>query len=64
MITNTFELLSDVREKLAAQLEAENAKRDFWLAAANVTAAIYGGGAGDAAGGGGMEIAAGGGPGH
>jgi hypothetical protein len=25
-----------------------NAKRDFWLAAANLTAAVYGGGAGSA----------------
>ncbi|MEY8144558.1 TolC family protein [Falsihalocynthiibacter sp. CO-5D18] len=64
MITNTFELLTDVREKLASSLEAANAKRDFWLAQANVTAAIYGGGSGSAAGGEGMEIAASGGAGH
>jgi outer membrane protein TolC len=57
MITNTFELLTDVREKLAALLEAANAKRDFYLAQANLTAAIYGGGAG---GGEGPAIAAGG----
>ncbi len=64
MITNTFELLTDVREKLASSLEAANAKRDFWLAQANVGAAIYGGGAGSAPQGGGGEIAAGGGAGH
>lgn len=63
MITNTFELLTDVREKLSAQLEAANAKRDFYLAQAELTAAIYGGGAG---GGGGeaVSLAAGGGSPH
>ncbi|GLQ28940.1 TolC family protein [Sulfitobacter pacificus] len=65
MITNTFELLTDVREKLSASLEAANAKRDFFMAQANLTAAIYGGGAGSAgAGGEGATLAAGGGAGH
>lgn len=54
MITNTFELLTDVREKLGASLETANAKRDFYLAQAALTAAIYGG---DAGGGGGGEVA-------
>lgn len=48
MITNTFELLADTRDKINAQQLAINAKRDFWLAAANLTTAIYGGGAGTA----------------
>lgn len=48
MITNTFELLADTRDKVAAQQLSINAKRDFWLAAANLTAAVYGGGAGSA----------------
>ena len=65
MITNTFELLQDVREKLSASLEAANAKREFYLAQADLTAAIYGGGAGSAgAGGEGATLAAGGGAGH
>lgn len=65
MITNTFELLQDVREKLSASLEAANAKREFYMAQADLTAAIYGGGAGSAgAGGEGATLAAGGGPGH
>ncbi|MFD3189021.1 TolC family protein [Sedimentitalea sp. HM32M-2] len=64
MITNTFELLTDVREKLASSLQAANAKRDFWIAQANLTAAIYGGGSGAAGDGGGMTIASGGGAGH
>jgi outer membrane protein TolC len=45
MITNTFELLTDSREKVNAVQLSINAKRDFWLAAANLTAAVYGGGA-------------------
>jgi outer membrane protein TolC len=48
MITNTFELLADTRDKVNAQQLSINAKRDFWLAAANLTAAVYGGGAGSA----------------
>jgi len=65
MITNTFELLTDVREKLGASLEAANAKRAFFIAQADLTAAIYGGGAGSAgAGGEGATLAAGGGAGH
>jgi outer membrane protein TolC len=65
MITNTFELLQDTRETLSASLEAANAKRDFFMAQANLTAAIYGGGAGSGgAGGEGATLAAGGGAGH
>ena len=52
MITNTFELLSDVREKLGASLESANAKREFFMAQADLTAAIYGGGAGSSGAGG------------
>ena len=48
MITNTFELLTDSRDKINAVQLSINAKRDFWLAAANLTAAVYGGGAGSA----------------
>ncbi|MCB4458314.1 TolC family protein [Leisingera sp. McT4-56] len=64
MITSTFELLTGVRDKLAGSLEAANAKRDFWLAQANVSAAIYGGGTGSAPQNGSEQIAAGGGAGH
>jgi outer membrane protein TolC len=65
MITNTFELLTDVREKLSAELEAANAKREFFMAQADLTAAIYGGGAGSGgASGEGATLAAGGGAGH
>lgn len=64
MITSTFELLTDVREKLGASLEAANAKKEFYMAQANLTAAIYGGGAGGMGGGEGAQLAAGGGPAH
>ncbi|WOS66748.1 TolC family protein [Sinorhizobium fredii] len=50
MITNTFELLADSREKVNSILLAVNAKREFWLAEANLAPAIYGGGAGVASG--------------
>jgi len=48
MITNAFELLADTRDKVNSILLAVNAKRDFWLAKANLAPAIYGGGAGAA----------------
>ncbi len=43
MITSTFELLADIREGLASQLDAAEAKHQFWLASAGLNAAIYGG---------------------
>jgi len=66
MITSTFELLQDVKAKVNSDLQADMAKRDFWLAEANLKAAIYGGGGAGAGGGGGMAALAdaGGGPGH
>ncbi len=48
MITNTFELLTDTREKINAILLSVNAKRDFWLAEANLAPAVYGGGSSSA----------------
>jgi len=50
MISNTFELLADSREKVNSILLAVNAKRDFWLSEANLAPAIYGGGVGAAGG--------------
>lgn len=49
MITNTFELLADTRARLNSNLIEAGARRDFWLAEANLVAAIYGGGGGDSA---------------
>jgi outer membrane protein TolC len=65
MITSTFELLADVRDGLGSELNAAEAKHQFWLAAAGLDAAIYGGGGGAGGGdAGGVELAAGGGAGH
>ncbi|MFF0924511.1 TolC family protein [Rhizobium leguminosarum] len=44
MISNTFELLTDTRDKINSTLLSVNAKRDFWLAEANLAPAVYGGG--------------------
>ncbi len=62
MITTAFEFMADVRETLSAELTASNAKRDFYLAQADLTAAIYGGAGGGGGGGGaeGASLAAGG----
>ncbi|MBA5775560.1 TolC family protein [Stappia sp. F7233] len=43
MFTNTFELLADTRAKTNAMLLAGRAKRDFWLADADLSGAIFGG---------------------
>ncbi len=57
MITNTFELLQDTRAKINAALKAVTAKRDFWIADANLLTAIYGGDAASDAGGGDVALA-------
>jgi len=64
MITNTFELLADTRERLNSNIMEVGARQEFWLADANMLAAIYGGGADSSAAGGGAEVAAGGGAEH
>lgn len=64
MITNTFELLADTRAKIGTLIQSVNAKRDFWLADANLNAAIYGGGASAGGGGGDVALADAGGAGH
>lgn len=43
MITSTFELLADTRARIGSVLAASNARRDFWRAEANLSAAIHGG---------------------
>lgn len=48
MITSTFELISDTREKIDSTILAVNAKRDFWIAEANLAPVIYGGSTGSA----------------
>ena len=48
MITSTFELIADTREKIDSTILAVNANRDFWLAEANLAPVIYGGSTGSA----------------
>ena len=64
MITNTFELLADTRAKIGTLLQSVNAKRDFWLAEANMNAAIFGGGASSGGGASDVALADSGGGGH
>ena len=64
MITNTFELLADTRARLNSTLLEGNARRDFWLADANMVAAVYGGGAAVGGGESGGGVADEGGAGH
>jgi outer membrane protein TolC len=49
MITSTFELIADTRQKIDSTILAVNAKRDFWLAEANLGPVIYGGSTGSLA---------------
>ncbi len=58
MITNTFELLADTRARMQSNLLEASARRDFWLADANMTAVLYGGGGATAPSGGGGATAA------
>lgn len=60
MITSTFELLADTRERLNANLMEADARREFWLADANLQAAVHGGGAASVGAASGVELAAGG----
>ena len=48
MQVDVFTLLNDARQRLAATAAAAEARRDFWLASVDLTAAIAGGTAGDA----------------
>ncbi|WP_425100974.1 TolC family protein [Tropicibacter sp. S64] len=43
MLTSTFELIADAQEGLDSRLSAAEAKRDYWLAETEATAAIWGG---------------------
>lgn len=59
MITSTFDLLADTRAKINAMLLSANAKRNFWLADANLGGVIVAGTSG-ASGGQAMSLADGG----
>lgn len=44
MLTDLFELLADARARILANVQAIEAKRDFWLAKVDLHVAIVGGG--------------------
>jgi outer membrane protein TolC len=56
MQIDVFTLLTEARQRLAVNIAAIEAQRDFWLAATNLGAAVAGGGV--AAGGGAISSAA------
>ncbi|MBA8910253.1 TolC family protein [Aminobacter ciceronei] len=64
MITNTFELLADTRAKVNSIMLSINAKRNFWLADANLGTAVYGGGGSSSSEGPAQAVAAADGAGH
>lgn len=57
MITNTFDLLIDTRERIDSTAQSLNAKRAFWLAEAGLASAVYGGGEAPSSGGAEAEMA-------
>ncbi|WP_279480354.1 TolC family protein [Aureimonas sp. SK2] len=44
MITSTFELITDTRERIEANVAAVEARKNFWLADEGLTSAVHGGG--------------------
>jgi outer membrane protein TolC len=71
MLIDVNQLITDARARILSNIDAINARRDFWIAATDLQAAMIGGGAaggGGGEGGGGTAVAAGGGeaggPGH
>ena len=47
MLSDLFSLLTDARARITANVQAIEAKRDFWLSAVDLQTAVAGGGAGD-----------------
>ena len=47
MQVDVFSLLNDARQRIAANIAAAEARRDFWIASVDLSAAIIGGGASD-----------------
>jgi outer membrane protein TolC len=62
MLVDVSDLITDARARILSNVDAINARRDFWLAATDLKAALVGGGAGgEGAGGGETTTAAAGG---
>jgi outer membrane protein TolC len=66
MLVDVSDLIIDARARILSNVDAINARRDFWIAATDLKAALVGGGVGGAEGGGEAVTAAagGGGGGH
>jgi len=67
MLVDVSQLIIDARTRILSNVDAINARRDFWIAATDLKAALVGGGAGGGAEGGGESVtaaASGGGGGH
>ncbi|WP_246776799.1 TolC family protein [Microvirga sp. VF16] len=67
MLVDVSQLIIDARTRILSNVDAINARRDFWIAATDLKAALVGGGAGNGGEGRGVTVAAaagGGGGGH
>jgi len=58
MLVDVSQLIIDARTRILSNVDAINARRDFWIAATDLKAALVGGGAGGGAEGGGESVAA------
>jgi outer membrane protein TolC len=61
MLVDVSQLIIDARTRILSNVDAINARRDFWIAATDLKAALVGGGVGGGAEGGGEAVAAAGG---
>ncbi|MFC4172867.1 TolC family protein [Microvirga sp. GCM10011540] len=58
MLVDVSQLILDARARILSNVDAINARRDFWIAATDLKAALVGGGAGGGEGGGREAVAA------
>jgi outer membrane protein TolC len=58
MLVDVADLITDARARILSNIDAINARRDFWIAATDLKAALVGGGAGGGEGGGEATVAA------
>ncbi len=58
MLVDVSQLIIDARTRILSNVDAINARRDFWIAATDLKAALVGGGAGGGTDGGGETVAA------
>ncbi|WP_244470992.1 TolC family protein [Microvirga massiliensis] len=58
MLDDVADLITDAQARILSNIDAINARRDFWIAATDLKAALVGGGAGGGEGGGEATVAA------